>query len=166
MVGAGCRCLCRTWWEQDAAEGAGCCAWTGSGVPKPWHPPALLLNLKRGDLLVTATAARFSLALLDFKQKSSLLLSLFCSGGVVTKWPSQGFPVKPLVMTGAGGHGQRSVSHLDERVWRQLARKQHRARGGGCIGLPDTMLIYFHFANTGFTDDCLLKFSIKEGLAK
>lgn len=55
---------------------------------------------------------------------------------------------------------------MDNRVWRQLAQKQYKARGDGRVGLPDTILIYFHFANTGFTDDCLLKFPIKEGLAK
>lgn len=60
------------------------------------------------------------------------------------------------------------LSDLDvgKHVGRQLAQKQYKAHRDGCVGLPDTILIYFHFANTGFTDDCLLKFSIKEGLAK
>lgn len=55
---------------------------------------------------------------------------------------------------------------LDKCVWGQLAQRRCKARRDGRVGLPDTILIYFPFANTGFTDDCLLKFSIKEGLAK
>lgn len=35
----------------------------------------------------------------------------------MTKWPSQCFPVKPLVMTGARGHGQCSQS----RIWMSVS---------------------------------------------
>lgn len=40
------------------------------------------------------------------------------------------------------------------------------AHGEGGLGLPDTILIYFHFANAGFAADCLLKFSVIEGSVK
>lgn len=89
----GCGCQCR---PLDAAGiGKGTCGGgAGSGIPKCWHSPSLfLLNVKRGGLLVTTTAAGFplALALLYLKQKSPLLLS--CSGETATKRPSQGFPV-------------------------------------------------------------------------
>lgn len=40
------------------------------------------------------------------------------------------------------------------------------AHGEGALGLPHTILIYFHFSNAVFTADCLLKFPITEGFVK